>query len=469
MKTAKEEQLQKKLSPMNVWALAFGCIIGASAFVLPGTTFLFKGGVLGMIIGIAIAALIMIVIAFNYNYMINEYPIAGGEFTYTQKAFGPNSAYWCSWFLGLSYVCIVPINATALAVIGRNLLGSVFQFGFHYVVAGYDVYLGEVLLAIIALLLFAYLSVRGVKFAGVFQTFLAFSLVGSVLIVASVALLKGSFNIHHLQPVFYPGVSGVSSILAILAISSYAFVGFDTIPQAAEEFKFSPSKSKKIMVLSILLGGFIYVILNTITAAIIPSNYHDWVEYINASKKLSGLESLPTFHAAYQLMGGFGLLCFGVSAVAAALSGIIGFYMASSRLLFSMSREKVIPSWFGELHSKYKTPHNAILFVMLFSLIAPFFGRIALSWIVDMSSVGAAIGYGFTSAAAFLYARRRGHKFIMVTGIIGAIMALIFLVLLLVPIKLFNCSLGVESYSCLIVWIILGISFYSKTQKYSGK
>lgn len=251
MKTANEEQLQKKLSPMNVWALAFGCIIGASAFVLPGTTFLFKGGVLGMIIGIAIAALIMIVIAFNYNYMINEYPIAGGEFTYTQKAFGPNSAYWCSWFLGLSYVCIVPINATALAVIGRNLLGSVFQFGFHYVVAGYDVYLGEVLLAIIALLLFAYLSVRGVKFAGVFQTFLAFSLVGSVLIVASVALLKGSFNIHHLQPVFYPGVSGVSSILAILAISSYAFVGFDTIPQAAEEFKFSPSKSKKIMVLSL--------------------------------------------------------------------------------------------------------------------------------------------------------------------------------------------------------------------------
>ena len=87
MKTAKEEQLQKKLSPMNVWALAFGCIIGASAFVLPGTTFLFKGGVLGMIIGIAIAALIMIIIAFNYNYMINEYPIAGGEFTYTQKSF----------------------------------------------------------------------------------------------------------------------------------------------------------------------------------------------------------------------------------------------------------------------------------------------------------------------------------------------------------------------------------------------
>lgn len=139
--------------------------------------------------------------------------------------------------------------------------------------------------------------------------------------------------------------------------------------------------------------------------------------------------------------------------------------MASSRLLFSMSREKVIPSWFGELHSKYKTPHNAILFVMLFSLIAPFFGRIALSWIVDMSSVGAAIGYGFTSAAAFLYARRRGHKFIMTTGIIGAIMALIFLVLLLVPIKLFNCSLGVESYSCLIVWIILGIAFYCKTQR----
>lgn len=454
------QTLEKKLSPINVWSLAFGCIIGASAFVMPGNTFLLKSGILGTAIAMGLASLIMIIIAFNYNYMINEYPIAGGEFTYTQKAFGQRNAFWCSWFLGLSYLCIVPINATALAVTGRNLLGDVFQFGFHYVVAGYDVYCGEILLAVSALIIFAYLSIKGVKFTGMFQTFLAFALVGGVLIVAAAALLKGCITVDSFKPAYHPGASPLASVLAILAISPWAFVGFDTIPQAAEEFKFSPAKSKRIMVLSILLGGFIYILLNTITAIVVPDGYDSWVDYIDDMKNLSGLKSLPTFHAAYQLLGSVGLFFFGISVVSAALSGIIGFYMATSRLLFSMAREKVIPSWFGDLHTKYKTPYKSIVFIMCFSLVAPFFGRTALGWIVDMSSLGAAIGYGYTSAAAFLYAKRRGHKKIMLTGVVGVLMAITFTILLLVPIEMFNCSLGIESYICLLVWVFLGVIFY---------
>lgn len=54
--------------------------------------------------------------------------------------------------LGLSYLAIVPLNATALALIGRNLLNNVFQFGFHYEVAGYQIYLGEIVLAVTALI-----------------------------------------------------------------------------------------------------------------------------------------------------------------------------------------------------------------------------------------------------------------------------------------------------------------------------
>lgn len=133
-------KLAKKLSPLNVWALAFGCIIGWGAFVMPGNTFLVKAGPLGTAIAMALASLIMIVIAFNYNYMINRYPVAGGEVAYAKQAFGAGNGFVCSWFLGLSYLAIVPLNATALALIGRNLMNNVFQVGFHYQVAGYDVY-----------------------------------------------------------------------------------------------------------------------------------------------------------------------------------------------------------------------------------------------------------------------------------------------------------------------------------------
>ena len=77
----KDIQLEKKLSPLNVCSLALGCIIGWGAFVMPGNTFLGKAGPLGTAIAMGIAAVIMIIIAFNYSFMINKYPVAGGEFT----------------------------------------------------------------------------------------------------------------------------------------------------------------------------------------------------------------------------------------------------------------------------------------------------------------------------------------------------------------------------------------------------
>jgi len=171
-------KLEKKLSPINVWSLALGCIIGWGAFVMPGDTFLSNGGPLGTAIAMGIAAVIMIIIALNYHYMINKFPVSGGEFVYSSKAFGRTNGFICSWFLGLSYLAIVPLNATALALVGRNLLSNVFAVGFHYTVAGYDIYAGEIILALAALAIFAFLSIRGVKFAGVFQTILTFLLVG---------------------------------------------------------------------------------------------------------------------------------------------------------------------------------------------------------------------------------------------------------------------------------------------------
>lgn len=115
--------------------------------------------------------------------------------------------------------------------------------------------------------------------------------------------------------------------------------------------------------------------------------------------------------------------------------------MATSRLLYSMAKDKVIPEWFGKIHEKYKTPANAIIFVMLISLFAPFFGRTALGWIVDMSSIGAAIGYGYTSLAAFSFARKEKNIMIMISGILGFMISLVFAVLLLIPIPYVNTSM----------------------------
>ena len=83
-------------------------------------------------------------------------------------------------------------------------------------------------------------------------------------------------------------------------------------------------------------------------------------------------------------------------------SGINGFYLASSRLIFSMARAKLLPGAFARIHPVHGTPHVAIAFVAATSLLAPWFGRQALLWVVDMSALGTAFGYGYTCLAAYI-------------------------------------------------------------------
>ena len=134
---------------MNVWAIAFGCVIGWGSFVNPGKKFLPNSGVAGTAIAMILGALVMIIIAFSYAYMVPKYPKAGGEFTFTKMCFGKNAAFLCGWFLVAAYLTNVPMNSTAIGLIVDGLDGSadILKFGFHYSIAGFDVWMGEMILA----------------------------------------------------------------------------------------------------------------------------------------------------------------------------------------------------------------------------------------------------------------------------------------------------------------------------------
>ena len=456
-----EVKLERKLNPINVWSLALGSIIGWGAFVMPGTTFLPKAGTLGTAIGMGVAALVMITIALNYGYMVQKYPVAGGEYTFTKNTFGTRHSYVCGWFLSLSYLTIVPMNATALGLVSRKLFGGLFEFGYLYTVADWDIYIGEILLASAALIIFGILSIKGISIAGWMQTAMALALVGSVLILAVAAVMSPETSLSNLQPVYPEGKTSFASIVAVVAIAPWAFVGFDSIPQAAEEFNFSTKKVNGIMIFAILFGASVYVVLNCITASVMPweamlaANY-DW----------------PTGEAVEIIMGKAGLVFLGIALVCAVLSGIVGFYMATSRLLYSMARENALPQWFAVVDKKTKTPKNAILFVMAISLTAPWFGREVLTWIVDMASIGAAIGYGYTCLATFKTLKQNpqdNKPVLKVLSVVGAVFSLIFVALLIVPGM--PSYLVFESRVCLFIWIALGIVFYfwSKKQNFQGR
>ena len=83
-----------------------------------------------------------------------------------------------------------------------------------------------------------------------------------------------------------------------------------------------------------------------------------------------------------------------------------------------------------------------------------------MGWVFDMASIGAAIGFAYTSVSAAKYARSEGRTDIVIFGVLGFVFSVGMALLLLVPLPGLNVSLGRESYTLLAVWIILGALFY---------
>jgi amino acid transporter len=439
-------ELARKLKPANVWAIALGTIIGFGCFVLPGD-WIRQAGPLGTALGLFLGSLIMLLVGRSYGFMVGRYPVAGGEYAFSYLGFGRTHAFACGWLLSLAYLCIVPVNATALTILVKFLAPDWFTWGHMYTVAGWDVYVLEILIASAAMLLFGYLNFRGVEIIGKAQLLMALVMVGSVLLLAAGSFLKPGVTLGNLTPLFHPDKTPWAAVLAIFAISPWAYGGFDTIPQSSEEFQFSPKKTFRLIALAILIGATMYVIVTLATAVVLP-----WQEFMSTTPAWATGSSVRTS------LGGIGLFVLSVAVVMAICTGINGFYLATSRLLFSMGRSKVLPPWFARVHPTYKTPANAILFTLAVSLVAPWFGRQVILWIVDMSAVGYAVGYVYTCLAAVVIARRLGEAGAH-SHLIGALLAFSFLMLLCIPGM--PAFMSFPSWISLGLWIAMGLVFYS--------
>ena len=80
--------LDRYLSPVDVWAMSFGCMVGWGVFAMPGNTFLPVAGPAGTVIAMGIGMVIMLIIGANFSYLMARTPITGGVYTYTKDAFG---------------------------------------------------------------------------------------------------------------------------------------------------------------------------------------------------------------------------------------------------------------------------------------------------------------------------------------------------------------------------------------------
>lgn len=458
---ASESSMKRAFTPLMAWALALGCTVGWGAFVMPGTTFLPEAGPLGTAIAFVIGALAMLVVACNYGYMARLYPGQGGIYRYIHESFGPNHAFVCSWCLVLAYSASMVSNATALALVLRSAFGPFMQIGPHYVVAGYDVYLLEALSGVAIIALAALLCFKSTHLTGLIETVLALGLVLGTIVIAALAVFSPQASLS--APAFSPHHSSLAGMLTVLAMVPWAFIGFESVTQFSDECRFSTKYYARIMGIAIACGALMYLVYNTVAASVVPDGYGSWVAYLDDLGSQEGLAAVPTFYSGYRMSGTFGLVIYAFTAICGVLTGVVGFYLVVTRLIHAMASDRALPARFARVSKRYGTPDMAVKTILVATLAVPFIGRIVLSWILDLMSLGALIAYTYVSIAVLLRARREGSMPMRAMGLAGATISGICILLLVVPLPGLSTSLTKESYIILLAWVALGVNFFTPT------
>lgn len=434
--------MKSRLTKLDVFSIVLGSIIGWGSFMLPGTKFLKEAGVINTTLGLLLGALFIIIIQSSYYVMLENHQDEGGEFSFAYKYCGKTHGFIVGWFLLLAYLTIIPLNGTAFPLVMRKIFGALFQFGYLYSIAGYEVYIGEIILSSLIVILFAYINIKGIKESARAQNLIACTLVLLVFTVFIIMFIKVD-KTNFLNNYIYNYQFNLGEVLKIFTITPFAFIGFDNIPQTCNEFDFGAKKASIIAVISILIGSLMYSILNITTALVYSPKEAAALDWALGAGVLTTL-------------GRFGFLLLVIALFAAVTSGINGFMISTSKLMGAIAQYKIIPEKYSYTN-KNGVFKNAILFATVISLIAPWFGREVILWIVDMSSLGAAIAYFYVCFIAF---KLGDGIFKKTLSILGMIASIVTVALLLIPLS--PAALGRESLIALVLWIILGIVFYVK-------
>lgn len=335
-------------------------------------------------------------------------------------------------------------------------MGDTFRFGRLYKLFDYEVYLGEALLSMAALCLTALFCARFKKSAAKAMIALAALFCLGIVVV----LLGTIFRVEHsLTPAFVPDASAISQIVRIAVISPWAFIGFESISHSAEEFSFNHNKTFRIFVITVVSVTALYVMILLLSVTAYPPEYDSWLAYIRDLNHQEGLAALPAFYAARHYLGNAGVTALMIALMALIITSLIGNLTELSRLFYSLGRDQLLPSGFGDLN-RQGVPAKAILLIVCLSLLISFLGRTAIGWIVDVTTIGATIIYAYVSAAAHRQAVIQNDRKEMITGAVGFALMTVYLLYLLLPNLISQGSMAKESYFLFIVWSILGFLFF---------
>ena len=457
-KNSQNNGLKPVFTPLGMWAFSIGTSIGWGSFIVTCNTYLQKSGILGTIFGLVAGMAVIIVITWNLQHMIRYSPDAGGIYTFEKKAAGKDVGFVTFWFVLLTYLAILWANITSVPLFCRFFLGDTFRFGFHYTVFGYEVWFGETLLSICAIVLIGLLCIRSSRIPNRIMVVSAIVFAAGFTVCAVIALFLHD-NSFSYSPLYTSGSTDFAQIVRIAAISPWAFIGFENISHFSGEYAFPLKRVRRILIWSVVLTTALYIFVSLLSISAYPPEYGSWLEYIGDMGNLEGIKAVPAFYAAQYYLGQTGVVVLMLSLFAVILTSLIGNLLALSRLLYAAGRDGEAPGALSELN-KHGIPAKAILAVVAVSVVIPFLGRTAIGWIVDVTTLGATMIYGLLSYAVFRHAGSEGRKPERYTGMLGMLLMGFFLILLLVPgILPFN-AMETASYALFIVWSLIGLVYF---------
>ncbi len=280
------------------------------------------------------------------------------------------------------------------------------------------------------------------------------SVVVIIILLVGILFVSGALftgDIGNMQPLVKDGESGIALVLVMVP---FMFVGFDTIPQAAEEIDLPYRDIGLVLMVSVCMAIAWYSLIVL------------GVGLVMNEAAVSAAGNVLTAEAAAKIYGQLGSTVL----LSAGLAGIItswnAFIVGGSRAIYALARAGLLPASLGTLHPTYRTPHNAILLIGGLSIIGPFFGRQVLVWLVDAGGLGIVIAYAMV-ALSFLVLRskepelQRPYKVHMGNAIgIAALVLSIGLGILYLPGSP-SALLWPQEWAILIGWSVLGLLLFA--------
>lgn len=345
--------LKRGLTLVTVFTLITGAMVGMAWATLPNVLFGYAGPAL--LVSLIIAAFFCIFIGLCYAELCAAMPYAGGEYHYTKAAMGKFASFITGWFLVIAYSAMMPGEVIILSKIFAMLSSASPKW------------ITGTLIAII----FGAINLLGVRISAIFQLIFAIIL----FLGMAIFIFGGLENIQwsNFSPFFEGRVPGM---LMMVPIAMLAFMGFDIVPQAAEEVKSPIEKVVYLIPLSIIFVCFFYF------GAFFTAAANEHPNVIAQSKA-----EVPLIDVAKGFLGEGGALVILIAGIMGLITTLNAFVIGASRLMLGMAREGVLPAFLAQVNEKYGTPHWAIIVIVIFGILGAIFQKLFLVFQIASSAI----------------------------------------------------------------------------------